>query len=49
VKHSLIAILIGCESLFTALTVIGQQAPGLQMNNGQYNGGFNVGPENMFV
>jgi len=49
VKHSLIAILIGCESLFTALAVIGQQAPGLQMNNGQYDGGFSVGPENMFV
>lgn len=46
VKHSAIPIVIGCGLLFAAHAAPGRQAPALT-NNGQYNGGFNVGPENM--
>jgi tetratricopeptide (TPR) repeat protein len=48
VKYSLIAIVLGCGSLLSARAVPGRQPPGPQ-TNGQYNGGFNVGPENLFV
>ena len=46
-KYSLIALALGCGSMLSAQAVSGQQ-PGPQ-SNGQYNGGFNVGSENLFV
>ena len=46
-KYSLIALALGCGSMLFAQAVSGQQ-PGPQ-SNGQYNGGFNVGSENLFV
>lgn len=42
-------VIICCGFLPTAHATLGHQAPGLQTNNGQYNGGFNVGTENLFV
>jgi tetratricopeptide (TPR) repeat protein len=47
VKYSLIAIALGCGSLLSAGAVSGQQP--FPQSNAQYNGGFNVGPENLFV
>jgi tetratricopeptide (TPR) repeat protein len=48
VKFFLMAISLGCSLLLCGETVAGQLAPGLE-NNGQYNGGLNVGTENMFT
>lgn len=47
-KFFLMAISLGCSLLLCCETVAGQLAPGLE-NNGQYNGGLNVGTENMFT
>ena len=47
-KFFLMAISLGCGLLLCGETVAGQLAPGLE-NNGQYNGGLNVGTENMFT
>ncbi len=47
-KFFLMAISLGCGLLLCGETVAGQLAPGLE-NNGQYNGGLNVGTENMFI
>jgi hypothetical protein len=42
-------VIICCGLLPTAQAILGHQAPALQTNNGQYNGGFNAGTENLFV
>ncbi|MGB9512562.1 MAG: tetratricopeptide repeat protein [Candidatus Acidiferrum sp.] len=49
-KCSLVVPIVHCALLtvLSAAAVAGQLAPGLQ-TNGQYNGGLNVGTENMFV
>ena len=47
-KLSLITTIFGCTWLLYAEPSPGQLAPGLQ-SNGQYNGGTNVGSENLFV
>jgi hypothetical protein len=45
VKYFPMALAIGLGLLSAAAVLAGQQAPALQIKNGQFNGGFNVGPQ----